>query len=211
MNTVKGIRETFGGGPDGAPPSPLARTPASRATRTVGVLAAAVIALGLGVAGCGGGDSDKASSSPSGSGGAAAGGGNGGDNSAQLVQYSQCMRKNGVPTFPDPVNGRLQLQVTKGGPLDPSNPKFQSAQQACKSLEPAGLYSGANQSSSQQQASLKFVQCMRKNGVPNFPDPQDGRFLIGNGVDPNSPQFQKAMQACRQLLPGGGQVVGGGQ
>jgi hypothetical protein len=199
MDMVKGIRASFGGGPGGA----------SRSTKTVGLLATAVIAVGLGVAGCGG-DSDKASSPPS-SGGAPAGGGNGADSSAQLVQYSQCMRKNGVPSFPDPVNGRLQLQVTKGGPLDPSNPQFQSAQKACKSLEPAGLYAGGNQSSSQQEASLKFVKCMRENGVPNFPDPQDGRFLIGNGVDPNSPQFQKAMQSCRQLLPGGGTVVGGGQ
>ena len=211
MDMLKEMRAAFGGGPAGEATG--GSTGGSRSTRTVGLLAAAVMTLGLGVAGCGGGGSDDNANGGTGGGGAAAapGGGGGGSDSSKLVQYSQCMRKNGVPTFPDPVNGRLQLQVTKGGPLDPSNPQFQSAQKACKSLEPAGLYSGGNQSSSQQEAALKFVQCMRKNGVPNFPDPQDGRFLVGNGVDPNSPQFQKAMQTCRQLLPGGGAAVGGGQ
>jgi hypothetical protein len=56
---------------------------------------------------------------------------------------------------------------------------------------------------------LKFVACMRSHGVPDFPDPQGGRLLIGGGkVDPNSPQFKSAMQACRTLLPGG---AAGGQ
>jgi hypothetical protein len=183
----------------------------SRSTKTVGLVATAVIALGLGLAGCGGsndnsGGQSGASGAPAGNGGGAAAGG--GD--TKLVQYAQCMRKNGVPSFPDPVNGQLHIQVTKGGPMDPHNATFQSAQQACKSLQPAGLYGGNSQSSSQQEASLKFVQCMRKNGVPNFPDPQGGHFILGNGIDPNSPQFQKATSACRSLLPGGGAVAGGG-
>jgi hypothetical protein len=113
------------------------------------------------------------------------------------------MRAHGVQSFPDPVNGQLRLQVTKGGPLDPSSPQFQAAQQACKSLEPPGLQSGSAQSTQQQSQMLKFVSCMRQHGVSNFPDPQNGRMVITGGVDPNSPQFQSAMQACRKLLPGG--------
>jgi hypothetical protein len=44
---------------------------------------------------------------------------------------------------------------------------------------------------------------MRKNGVPKFPDPQNGQTIVGGGVDPNSPQFQSAIQACQKLIPGG--------
>ena len=163
-------------------------------------LAVALAALALGVAGCGG-SSDSPGSDPGASGA-------GGSDSASLVRYVQCMREHGVPSFPDPVNGRLQLQVTKGGALDPASPQFQAAQQACKSLEPPGLQAGSPQSNQQQDQMLKFASCMRSNGVPNFPDPQNGRLTI-TGVDPNSPQFQAAMQACRKLLPGG--VAAGSQ
>jgi hypothetical protein len=165
-------------------------------------LPVALAALGLAVAGCGGG-SNSSSSDPAASGA-------GSSDSTKLVQYAQCMRKNGVPSFPDPVNGQLQLTVTKGGPLDPNSPQFQAAQQACKSLEPPGLQSGSAQNNQQQSQALKFASCMRKNGVANFPDPQNGRFLAGGDIDPNSSQFKSAMAACRKLLPGG-VTAGGGQ
>ncbi|HZD67485.1 MAG TPA: hypothetical protein VFA45_00750 [Actinomycetes bacterium] len=159
-----------------------------------GLVALGVLALV--VVGCAG--SSGSSSSDQAASGA------GGSDSSRLVRYAQCMREHGVPSFPDPVNGQLQLRVTKGGPLDPASPQFQVAQQACKSLEPPGLQGGSTQSNQQQSQMLEFVSCMREHGVSNFPDPQNGRFVITSGVDPNSPQFQAAMQACRKLLPGGG-------
>jgi hypothetical protein len=167
-------------------------------------LPVALAALGVVVAGCGGG-SNSPSSDPAASGG-------GSSDSTKAVQYAQCMRKNGVPSFPDPVNGQLQLQATPGGALDPTSPQFQAAQQACKSLEPPGLQSGSAQSNQQQSQALKFASCMRKNGVPDFPDPQsqNGGIIMGGGdVDPNSPQFKSAMAACRKLLPGGASSGGG--
>jgi hypothetical protein len=63
---------------------------------------------------------------------------------------------------------------------------------------------------SKRDALVAFSACMRKNGVPKFPDPEvvDGgmRLSFGseNGIDPNAPQFKKAQQACRNLLPNGG-------
>src|SRR5439155_22166306 len=54
----------------------------------------------------------------------------------------------------------------------------------------------------------KFAACMRRNGVPNFPDPSSrGELTIGagSGIDPNSPAFRKAQQTCSKLLPHGGQ------
>lgn len=174
---------------------------ARRRIRTGGLLVTAAVMLGLTLTACGGGDDEP-------SGGASAA-----PPADQLVQFSQCMRQNGVAEFPDPVDGKLNLQVTKGGPLDPSNAVFQSARDKCKTLEPPGVLGGGGQDTAQQEQVLKFVNCMRENGVPEMPDPQNGQFRIsGDQVDPNSPAFQKAMQTCRDLIPGGGAVKpGGGQ
>lgn len=126
----------------------------------------------------------------------------------KAAAYSACMRSHGVPSFPDPDSqGHLMLKITKGSQLDPASPQFQSAQQACKSLAP----SKNTAASSGQIASqgLKFAACMRAHGLPKFPDPKtsSGQFLI-TGIDPNSPQFQSAQQACQSLMPGGGPGAG---
>lgn len=54
------------------------------------------------------------------------------------------------------------------------------------------------------QKALKFSECMRSKGVPNFPDPNStGGIDIGpsSGIDPQSPQFQAAQKACRKYFP----------
>jgi hypothetical protein len=53
----------------------------------------------------------------------------------------------------------------------------------------------------------KFAACMRSHGVPNFPDPNgQGAISISpsTGVNPDSPKFRAAQQACEKLLPNGG-------
>jgi hypothetical protein len=165
--------------------------------RTRILLAAGLLGLGLTLSGCGGG----------GAGGEQPGAPASTDSQeAQAVKYSQCMRDNGVPSFPDPVNGRLQLQVRKGSDLDPDSEVFKKAQETCKPLAPAGL-GQQGQNGEQQAQMLKYTRCMRENGVPNMPDPQaDGRMLIGGpdtGVDPESQAFKDAQTKCRDQLPGG--------
>ena len=54
---------------------------------------------------------------------------------------------------------------------------------------------------------LRFAKCMRSHGVPNFPDPGTAggiQISPGSGLDPQSPAFQAARNACGKLLPGGG-------
>ncbi len=59
------------------------------------------------------------------------------------------------------------------------------------------------------KTALKFSQCMREHGVPDFPDPQstgDGHVQLqinGNGgtLDPSSAQFQAAEEACKKYSP----------
>jgi hypothetical protein len=49
-----------------------------------------------------------------------------------------------------------------------------------------------------------FAQCMRANGVPNFPDPngQPGQLGPNSGIDPTSEKFQLAINGpCESLAP----------
>jgi hypothetical protein len=122
---------------------------------------------------------------------------------ADGVKFSQCMRSHGVTGFPDPQrNGGLLLQAGPGTAIDPRSPAFQSAQQACRHLLPKGGNPGPL-SASQRSAALKFSQCMRSHGVPNFPDPtftSNGGAQLqaskSSGIDFQSPAFQTAQQAC---------------
>jgi hypothetical protein len=69
--------------------------------------------------------------------------------------------------------------------------------------------SGAAGSTDEAEAALKYVQCMRENGVPNMPDPKvnsDGESqldLNADGVDPA--KVRAAEDKCKKLLPNGGE------
>jgi hypothetical protein len=62
--------------------------------------------------------------------------------------------------------------------------------------------------STTRAGALAYSRCMRSHGVPNFPDPDSqGRIQIqgsGSLADPNNPQIQAAMAACKSLLPSAG-------
>ena len=49
---------------------------------------------------------------------------------------------------------------------------------------------------------MKFSQCMRANGVPNYPDPGTGGTtnFNGTGIDPNSAFFQRANNLCGKKI-----------
>jgi hypothetical protein len=52
---------------------------------------------------------------------------------------------------------------------------------------------------------LAYAQCMRDNGIANFPDPSaDGALNLDAatlGITPDSPQFKAADEACKHLMP----------
>jgi hypothetical protein len=50
----------------------------------------------------------------------------------QMLTFSVCMRAHAIKDFPDPSNGGIHLQGGTGSDLDPNNPNFQKAQQACQ-------------------------------------------------------------------------------
>ncbi len=75
-----------------------------------------------------------------------------------------------------------------------------------------GGSSSPESSASTQQKLVAYSQCMRTHGVPEFPEPTEGRLLIHSsdhnghvtGVNPQSAQFQAAQKACAKLQPEGG-------
>jgi hypothetical protein len=151
-----------------------------------------------------------------------------------MLRFAQCMRQHGVDV-PDPNgNGAITIHSESGGSasgpqsgpaaMDPNSPTFQAAQTACQKYMPNGGPGNltAQDIKANQQKGLKFSQCMRQHGLPDFPDPQSnpgggstfqqsapgskgpsgGLSINGQtfSFDPSSPAFQKAQQACSSIL-----------
>ena len=133
----------------------------------------------------------------------------------QAVKFAECMRKNGISGFPDPdASGAFTIdEIANGSGLDVSSPAFTRAMSACKDLEPPG-FTGQKRSPQQQEAALKFAQCIRDNGVKDFPDPApDGPLIDTNRIPSAAGKgdlgvLQAAMQKCSGLAAAAG-VTGG--
>jgi len=68
---------------------------------------------------------------------------------------------------------------------------------------PSSAQGGAGSSDVAQNGQAQFAQCMRQNGVTNFPDPQNGHFLMTGNIQ-NNPHFQSAIQTCQHFMGPGG-------
>jgi hypothetical protein len=170
-------------------------------------LAFLTVAFGFAIAGCGfTGSSSEAASS---------GGPESPTVAADFLKFAACMRSHGVPNFPDP-SSHGGIQIAAGSGVDPASPAFQSAQNKCQKLLPGG---GPGKvpapSASDTRAALAWAQCVRRHGVPNFPDPSASAtaglnfrgivFPVGPEFNPRSPAFEQAQASCgRGPLAGGG-------
>jgi hypothetical protein len=135
---------------------------------------------------------------------------------SKALAFAKCMRSHGVSNFPDPTGGELRLQVqqtpnsTSVNGVEVNGPAFQNAMQACRSYLPNGGHPSAAQTAKTKAQALAMSRCMRSHGVPNFPDPQFqtgaggglGIRIGGPGIDPNSPAFKAAQQACGKIFGG---------
>lgn len=148
-------------------------------------LAVTAVGLALLVTACGGGGSNATGSASTGPSPSVAAQGPSGP------AYARCMRQHGVANFPDPQGANQNSFLIT--PAVTRDPHFRSASRACESLRPR--QSGGSGGTNQQQL-LAFAQCMRTNGEPKFPDPAASGAITLGGVDPNTPQFQHAIQVC---------------
>jgi hypothetical protein len=134
-----------------------------------------------------------------------AGGGN--KNATKAAKFSECMRDNGVREFPDPdASGELTIDgVLNGSSLDPSTPAWKAAIGACKDLQPPG-FTGHKATPQEQDERLRFAQCIRENGVEDFPDPAPGDPLVDTNRIPSSAEpggmsiLNAAMNKCGDKL-----------
>ena len=72
-----------------------------------------------------------------------------------------------------------------------------------------GTGGSAGDSTTNRDQAVRFAGCMRKNGVREFPDPNEsGELTIdglanGSSLDPSSAAFKQATAACKDLEPPG--------
>jgi hypothetical protein len=145
-------------------------------------------------------------------------------NSPSAVGYSRCMRSHGVPNFPDPDSSGVLPKVS-AQELGVSSSQLQAGQRACQRLLPST--GGSLQRQAQQcvlagdcpqavvqrmlASGRRFAVCMRRHGVPNWPDPtiDTGAHrgvpffdLSKEGIDDHSPQISPKMAECGRLASG---------
>jgi hypothetical protein len=124
----------------------------------------------------------------------------------KAVKFAECIRAHGVSDFPDP-NEKNQFEY--GVSVTPA--VWDKATAACKDLQPPGTLSG-KRTPKQQSASLRFAQCIRDNGVKDFPDPVNGEPLVNTYKIPSSNKpggmaiLNAAMHKCGKVL---GEAAGG--
>jgi hypothetical protein len=122
------------------------------------------------------------------------------DRREQGVRFAECVRGHGVSDFPDPdAAGDFVYGVSVTPDV------WTAAVNACKDLQPPGSLS-ADRTPEERSAALRFAQCIRANGVPDFPDPVDGEPLVdtykipSSNTDEGMAILNAAMDTCGDLV-----------
>lgn len=135
-------------------------------------------------------------------------------------QLVQCLRDNGLTEMPDPYveDHRLRLPEAEQKKIEEkySQQQFDEAKRACRALAdklPEGaLVTGGEDDRKPAgpgdvEALKKYAQCMRDNGIAEWPDPKaDGTFpLRGTALQAEGPseRIENARKACQQFWAGG--------
>jgi hypothetical protein len=133
-------------------------------------IAVAAFSSALVLAACGGSSRPSTGTSPS-----SASKGSPSSYAKSELAAAACIRKHGVPDFPDPTFGAGGAQVNLDMPAAMgSSPAFALAQKECakRGLELAGYAAQSVKPTAAEMAQwLGVARCMRAHGVPNFPDP----------------------------------------
>lgn len=177
-----------------------------------------VAALALVVAACGGSDDNRVATLDDSTTTTAANQDAVAGDEARLMGFSQCMRDNGVPDFPDPIvtdDGAVDFAGGFDQLDDFDQDDLESGFEACVdhlqglSFAPGGANFDLT---GIQDTLLEFAVCMRDNGF-DMPDPDFSNFDLGSGVgpfgeiDPTDPGFEEAFEVCEPIfadLPFGG-------
>jgi hypothetical protein len=176
-------------------------------------LAVALAAIALGLAACGGTGSGappvanvSTTSSPNHGGSSATAAPK--TNAAQsLVEWASCMRSHGDPNQPDPtIDSHGGIDIAIPSSAESLSNAVHNGTAPCNGYLAAAssaLRVGVKDLTPPDQAALvQYAQCMRANGIPNYPDPStNGRTNFNSlGIDPNSPFFMRANATCGKKI-----------
>jgi hypothetical protein len=153
------------------------KEPAMGAAVRAAALTAALAGTALLTAACGGGSSPSATA-------------------AQQGTNSRVAEALGEPSFPDPDNaGGFVMTPANSSLLGGNSPAWR----ACHGLMPKkGKPATPAEQEQHQRQNLMFDACVRRHGIPNFPDGWSGNVgqLISAGIDPDSSKLNAALTAC---------------
>jgi hypothetical protein len=139
---------------------------------------------------------------------------------------ADCIRKNGLPGFPDPYfeNGELKLppvdstveqqgQALLDGVCHEQWQRLQDAVPNLKGGDREQREAPHPMSADEQEQLKKFTQCLRDNGLPNMPDPdENGQYHlgaagfpqgVGKGDSPQDVAFRAALDKCKEFAVSG--------
>jgi hypothetical protein len=173
-------------------------------------LAILVAAAAIGLAACSGGSSTPHVASlgnrSNGASGSTANGSSstatGSGNPSQLLdEWATCIRGHGDPSQADPtIDANKDIEITMTNVSDTLAGEVHGSSGPCSSY----LLAAENALRGGQPAphapplatQVKYAECMRANGVPDFPDPNGSQDQYVGNLDPNSPTFQNADKLC---------------
>ena len=124
------------------------------------------------------------------------------------MKFAECMRDNGVREFPDPdASGELTIDgVVNGSSLDPSSRSVEDGHRRVQGPAAIGVHGPQGAAPRSRTAGLEFAQCIRENGVKDFPDPAKGEPLVDTNRIPSAARdggmtiLNAAMQTCGDLI-----------
>jgi hypothetical protein len=121
---------------------------------------------------------------------------------ATARELAQCIRRHGVPNFPDPVyNDRTDSWELAPGTAKPPR----SAMDACRSI--ASRLPSKDKHPPVTAADMaklrQLAVCMRRHGLPDWPDPDaDGAFALPSRLRQRPKEAMRTqLQACGQYFP----------
>lgn len=135
-----------------------------------------------------------------------------------FVEYSRCIRDEGFPDFPDIDSSQIVDQASFIAALQEAGVSFTQqglaqALQSCASVFSELIALAPQQDANAQQVereenAVAFSQCMRDQGVDDFPDPDFGRFPgsgfenTGGGTQGAPPEIREALNVCLPVFGG---------
>jgi hypothetical protein len=128
-----------------------------------------------------------------------------------LLEFTTCMRDNGVdmPDLQVDASGAPRIPTDGLGAIDTSSPEFVAAFSECVGIladsSPVDITTDPELNAAVQDQLQAFAECMRDNGMSDFPDPAPGfngrnsPFPL-NEIDTQDPNLQPALDECQSLI-----------